>query len=68
LDEIPANTETEDGQRLAHEMGFKDIRRGQGPLGDDRLALALNLAKGTAQSRLIRAYQLALKNRTRRAK
>jgi hypothetical protein len=59
---------TEDGVRLACKLGFSEIKDGKGPLGDERRSYRLDLQQQKPTARLVQRYQLAVKNRTRRAK
>jgi hypothetical protein len=59
---------TEDGERLAHKLGFTETKRGKGPLGDDRVAFKLDLNQSSPSGAFVRRYQQAVKNQTRRAK
>jgi hypothetical protein len=59
---------TTEGDHLARKLGVEEVRRGQGPLDDDRVAFALDLAANPPKSALIGRYQAAVKNQQRRAR
>jgi hypothetical protein len=59
---------THEGEHLARKLGFTELVRGAGPLGDSRVSLSLDLEQQKPVSELVARYQAALKNRQRRAK
>ena len=59
---------TAEGSRLARKLGFDEVRRGYGPLGDERVAFKLDLGVKPPKSALVSRYQTALKNQKRRAR
>jgi hypothetical protein len=59
---------TKDGERLARKLGFEELTRGQGPLGDERIALKLDMEQKQPKAPLVVRYQRAARNQTRRAK
>jgi len=59
---------TSDGERLAHKLGFEELCRGHGPLGDARIAYKLDMAQRRPKAAMVTRYQAAVKNQKRRAK
>jgi hypothetical protein len=59
---------THEGEQLARKLGFTEMVRGTGPLGDNRVSLSLDLDQQKPVSDLVARYQAAVKNRKRRAK
>ncbi len=59
---------TNEGERLARKLDFVEMKRGTGPLGDDRVAFKLDLNQSAPSGVFVRRYQQAVKNQQRRAK
>lgn len=64
---IYAVANTEEGLTLSTKLGFTTIQQGIGPLGDERTSVMLDLEDSEARATFVKRYQLAVKNRTRRA-
>jgi helix-turn-helix protein len=59
---------TDDGERLARKLGFEELTRGHGPLGDARIAFKLDMTQRQPKAAMVTRYQAAVKNQKRRAK